>query len=48
MIVLMARSLYWPEYEKAERGNAAVQRVWLELTGSWAREAMVKLNTPRQ
>lgn len=48
MIVLMARSLYWAEFEKAERGNADVQRVWLELTGSLARDAVIKLNTPRR
>lgn len=47
LIVLMARSLYWPEFKEAEGVNPKVQGAWLKLTGSVLNDAMVKLNKPK-
>lgn len=48
MIVLIARSLHWVEFESAERGNKDLQKVWLDLTSTLTRDFMLKTTMPHR
>lgn len=48
MIVLMARSLYWPEFTKVENKGRDVTRMWLEATTGIAKDAVARINKPRR